>query len=124
MAHTGDCLISALRMDGTIMLVGILRHIHMIPYLTAEILRITAQMILFLNPIGMPHSRQAFVIIACNVAGYAKLLIENFKDYSTNDIISGGTFTDAMPEHIFRVKTLDVHTDDVRITGVRVVGEV
>ena len=47
----------------------------------------------------------------------------NFKDYSTNDIISGGTFTDAMPEHIFRVKTLDVHTDDVRITGVRVVGE-
>lgn len=47
----------------------------------------------------------------------------NFKDYSTNDIISGGTFTDAMPEHIFRVKTLDVHTDDVQITGVRVVGE-
>lgn len=47
----------------------------------------------------------------------------NFTDYSTDTIISGGTFTDAMPEHIFRVKFLDVHTDDVQITGVKVVGE-
>ncbi len=47
----------------------------------------------------------------------------NFTDYSTSKIISGGTFTDAMPEHIFQVKSLDVHTDDVQITGVRVVGE-
>ena len=47
----------------------------------------------------------------------------NFTDYSTNTIISGGTFNDAMPEHIFQVKSLDVHTDDVQITGVRVVGE-
>ncbi|NBH24651.1 hypothetical protein D3Z60_02305 [Lachnospiraceae bacterium] len=46
----------------------------------------------------------------------------NFTDYSTNMIISGGGFTD-MPEHIFRVKTLDIHTDDVQITGVRVIGE-
>lgn len=46
-----------------------------------------------------------------------------FTDYSTNKIISGGTFTDAMPEHIFQVKSLDVHTDDVQITGVRVIGE-
>lgn len=46
-----------------------------------------------------------------------------FTDYSTNKIISGGTFTDVMPEHIFRVKSLDVHTDDVQITGVRVIGE-
>ncbi len=45
----------------------------------------------------------------------------NFTDYSTNMIISGGGFTD-MPEHIFRVKTLDIHTDDVQITGVRVIG--
>lgn len=47
----------------------------------------------------------------------------NFTDYSTAKIISGGTFTDAMPEHIFRVKSLDVHTDDVEITGVKVVGD-
>lgn len=46
-----------------------------------------------------------------------------FTDYSTNKIISGGTFTDAIPEHIFQVKSLDVHTDDVQITGVRVIGE-
>ena len=47
----------------------------------------------------------------------------NFKDYSKGTILSGGTFTDAMPEHIFQIKTLDVHTDDVQITGVRVIGE-
>lgn len=46
-----------------------------------------------------------------------------FKDYSANTIISGGTFTDEMPEHIFRIKSLDVHTDDVQITGVKVIGE-
>lgn len=46
----------------------------------------------------------------------------NFTDYSTNTIISGGNFTD-MPEHIFRLKSLDVHTDDVQITGVKVIGE-
>lgn len=47
----------------------------------------------------------------------------NFKDYSKGTILSGGTFTDAMPEHIFQVKSLDVHTDDVQITGIRVIGE-
>lgn len=47
----------------------------------------------------------------------------DFDDYSANTIISGGTFTDAMPEHVFRVKSLDVHTDDVQITGIKVVGE-
>ena len=47
----------------------------------------------------------------------------NFKDYSTNTIISGGLFTDEMPEHIYKIKSLDVHTDDVQITGVRVIGE-
>lgn len=47
----------------------------------------------------------------------------NFQDYSANTIISGGTFTDEMPEHIYQIKSLDVHTDDVQITGVRVVGE-
>lgn len=46
----------------------------------------------------------------------------NFTDYSTVEIISGGSFAE-MPEHIFRVKSLDVHTDDVQITGVRVAGE-
>lgn len=47
----------------------------------------------------------------------------NFTDYSTDLVISGGIFTDEMPEHVFRVKSLDVHTDDVQITGVRVVGD-
>ncbi len=47
----------------------------------------------------------------------------NFTDYSKNTIIFGGNFSDETPEHIFRVKSLDVHTDDVQITGVRVIGE-
>lgn len=47
----------------------------------------------------------------------------NFKNYSANTIISGGSFMDAMPEHIYRIKSINVHTDDVQITGVRVVGE-
>lgn len=44
----------------------------------------------------------------------------DFKNYAANTILSGGTFTDAMPQHIFRIKSLTVHTDDVQITGVRV----
>lgn len=47
----------------------------------------------------------------------------NFKNYGTGEIISGALFTDEVPEHIFRFKSLDVHTDDVTITGVRVSGE-
>lgn len=47
----------------------------------------------------------------------------NFTDYSTDTIISGGNFTDGIPEHIFRIKSLNVSTDDVQITGVRVIGE-
>lgn len=47
----------------------------------------------------------------------------NFKNYGANTILSGGAFTDAMPEHIFRVKSINVHTDDVQITGVRVSGQ-
>lgn len=47
----------------------------------------------------------------------------NFKDYSTGMVISGGDFTSEEPIHIFRIKSLSVGTDDVQITGVRVVGE-
>ncbi len=47
----------------------------------------------------------------------------NFTDYNSGTIITGGLFTDERPEHIFLIKSLDVHTDDVQITGVRVVGE-
>lgn len=47
----------------------------------------------------------------------------DFKDYSANTIITGGNFADPTPEHIFRIKSLNVGTDDVQITGVRVVGE-
>lgn len=47
----------------------------------------------------------------------------DFKDYSTDRIIRGATFSEPVPEHIFRIKSLEVHTDDVQITGVRVVGD-
>lgn len=47
----------------------------------------------------------------------------NFKNYGISTILSGGSFTDVMPQHIFRVKSTDVHTDDVQITGVRVTGQ-
>ncbi len=47
----------------------------------------------------------------------------NFKNYQSGEIISGALFTDETPHHIFRFKELDVHTDDVVITGVRVTGE-
>lgn len=47
----------------------------------------------------------------------------NFKDYSTSLIIDSGDFKAPIPEHIFRIKSLNVHTDDVLITGVRVEGE-
>lgn len=46
----------------------------------------------------------------------------DFTNYNVVTVLSGGNFSD-MPEHIFRIKTLYVHTDDVQITGVRVVGE-
>lgn len=47
----------------------------------------------------------------------------NFTNYGTNTILSGGSFTDAMPEHIFKTKSVNIHTDDVQITGVRVSGQ-
>lgn len=47
----------------------------------------------------------------------------NFVDYSAETIIFGGNFTDEIPEHIFQIKSLNVSTDDVQITGVRVIGE-
>lgn len=47
----------------------------------------------------------------------------NFTDYSSDTIIKGALFTDEMPEHIFRIKSIDIHTDDIQITGVQVVGE-
>lgn len=47
----------------------------------------------------------------------------NFTDYNTDTVISGGSFTDEIPEHIFRIRSLTVNTDDVQITGVRVIGE-
>lgn len=47
----------------------------------------------------------------------------DFTDYSADLVISGGNFTDPIPENIFRIKSLSVGTDDVQITGVRVVGE-
>lgn len=43
----------------------------------------------------------------------------DFSDYGMGDVLSGGDFV-GMTEHVFRLKSLDVHTDDVRITGVRV----
>lgn len=46
-----------------------------------------------------------------------------FKDYGTGTVISGHGFADRMPEHVFRIKELSVHTDDIMVTGVRVSGE-
>lgn len=47
----------------------------------------------------------------------------DFSDYRPVKIIDGGTFTDAHPEHIFQFKNLAVGTDDIVITGVRVVND-
>lgn len=46
----------------------------------------------------------------------------NFTDYSSGDIADGGTFTDARNYHnIYTQKDLNVATDDVVITGVKVI---
>lgn len=47
----------------------------------------------------------------------------DFTNYGQGERISGGEFTDPRPEHIFRIKSLNVHTDDVVITGVKVIGK-
>lgn len=47
----------------------------------------------------------------------------NFTNYGQGEHVSGGEFTDPRPEHIFRIKSLTVHTDDVVITGVKVIGK-
>lgn len=47
----------------------------------------------------------------------------NFSDYGQGTRIDGGLFMNEMPEHIFRIKNLTVSTDDVQITGVKVIGE-
>lgn len=47
----------------------------------------------------------------------------DFTNYGQGERISGGEFTDPRPEHIFRIKSLTVHTDDVVITGVKVIGK-
>ncbi len=47
----------------------------------------------------------------------------DFTNYGQGEHVSGGEFTDPRPEHIFRIKSLNVHTDDVVITGVKVIGK-
>lgn len=47
----------------------------------------------------------------------------NFLDYSKGTVIEGYGFADEMPEHVFRIKELSVHTDDIHITGVQVAGD-
>lgn len=44
----------------------------------------------------------------------------DFENYHADTIIDGGLFTDEQPEHIYSVKSLNVCTDDVQITGVRI----
>lgn len=38
-------------------------------------------------------------------------------------VIDGGNFTDPAPENVYQIKSLNVSTDDIVITGVQVVGE-
>lgn len=47
----------------------------------------------------------------------------DFTNYGQGERVSGGEFTDPRPEHIFRIKSLNVNTDDVVITGVKVIGK-
>ena len=47
----------------------------------------------------------------------------NFTNYGQGKRIDGGLFTDKMPDHIFQIKNLTVSTDDVQITGIKVIGE-
>lgn len=47
----------------------------------------------------------------------------DFTNYGKGIRIDGGNFTDPRPEHIYQINNLNVHTDDVVITGVRVIGE-
>lgn len=47
----------------------------------------------------------------------------DFKNYGTGESVSGALFTDETPHHIFGFKELGIQTDDVMITGVRVLGE-
>lgn len=47
----------------------------------------------------------------------------DFTNYGAGIVVDGGKFEDPIPEHIFLIKSINVHTDDVVITGVRVSGE-
>lgn len=47
----------------------------------------------------------------------------DFTNYGQGTRIDAGLFTDEIPEHIFRIKNLTVSTDDVQITGVKIIGE-
>lgn len=47
----------------------------------------------------------------------------DFYNYGAGQVIDSGLFTDPCPEHVFRFKSLNVHTDDITITGVKVAGE-
>lgn len=44
----------------------------------------------------------------------------DYETYSDSILIDGGYFTDVIPENITRIKSLNVSTDDVIITGVKV----
>lgn len=47
----------------------------------------------------------------------------NFQDYSADTVISGGAFTDTRKKVIHQIKSLNVGTDLITITGVKVVGD-
>lgn len=47
----------------------------------------------------------------------------DFINYGAEIVVDGGKFEDPIPEHIFLIKSINVHTDDVVITGVRVSGK-
>lgn len=47
----------------------------------------------------------------------------DFTNYGNGTRIDAGEFTDPLPDHIYQIESLNVHTDDVQITGVRVIGD-
>lgn len=47
----------------------------------------------------------------------------DFSNYGHGERVTGGDFSNSRPKHLFQIKSLNIHTDDVVITGVKVIGK-